>query len=76
MQEINSMLKPVILDGHGGLRIFDSESEQKIWIKNATDLEKVDILKFACLNDLRSYIDRLTQTLSDIESMADDARRQ
>lgn len=76
MQEINSMLKPVILNQHGLLLVFDNEAEMDKWMTKATDLEKVEILKFDCLNDLRTYIDRLKQTLSHIESMADDATRQ
>jgi len=75
MQEINQMLKPVIMDQHGLLLIFDSEDEQKEWIKKAGTMEKVGMLQFGCLNDLRSYIDRLKETLSSIESMADDATR-
>lgn len=75
MLEINSMLRPVIMDQHGQLYIFEDQSELEEWKKSATELQMVDVLEFECLNTFRDYINRLKQALTDIESMADDARR-
>jgi len=75
MLEINSMLRPVIMDQHGQLYIFEDQSELENWKKEATDLQMVDVLEFECLNTFRDYINRLREALASIESLADDARR-
>lgn len=74
MQEINSMMKPVIMDQHGQLYIFESKSELEEWKKIAENLSMMeDALEFECLNDFRNYVNRMKQALSDIESIAVDA---